>query len=124
MSLIKHISNSKTNKVLLALLLSGLLIMLLPFTLLRGEQCPAGYTQAAIDASNCIIGANIGSGLLLIFGAYIALVALVTLGVSLASARFRNLGPGKKILIVIAIAALVYVIASWILYLVASGSVN
>jgi len=34
----------------------------LPF--LNPEQCPLGYTQEQVDRSNCIIGANIGVGLI------------------------------------------------------------
>ena len=31
------------------------------------EQCPDSYTQAQIDTSDCIVGANIGLGLVWIF---------------------------------------------------------
>lgn len=31
------------------------------------EQCPDDFTQAQVDASDCIIGANIGLGLVWIF---------------------------------------------------------
>ncbi len=31
------------------------------------EQCPDDFTQAQVDASDCIIGANVGLGLVWIF---------------------------------------------------------
>jgi hypothetical protein len=31
------------------------------------EQCPDDFTQAQVDASDCIVGANIGLGLVWIF---------------------------------------------------------
>ncbi|MDH3729885.1 MAG: hypothetical protein OES13_01990 [Acidimicrobiia bacterium] len=31
------------------------------------EQCPDEFTQAQVDASDCIVGANIGLGLVWIF---------------------------------------------------------
>lgn len=55
--------------VALLLVGAGLLFM-------NPEQCPPGYTQEQIDASRCIVGANIGLGL----------VYLLAIGVWTASA--------------------------------------
>lgn len=44
---------------------------------LNPEQCPTGYTQEQVDASNCVIGANIGLGLILMAAAAILLVSIV-----------------------------------------------
>ena len=41
-----------------------LLLIIFTFTLGNPPQCPENYTQAQVDASNCIVGANIGAGML------------------------------------------------------------
>ncbi|MGI8806262.1 MAG: hypothetical protein ACR2KK_00125 [Acidimicrobiales bacterium] len=55
----------------------------LPFVDL--EQCPMHYTQSMVDSSNCIIGANIGAGLLAMAGIVIAVVGVLGLMVSLVA---------------------------------------
>jgi hypothetical protein len=44
---------------------SGLavLIWLAGLIFLNSPQCPSNYTQQQIDASSCVVGANIGLGL-------------------------------------------------------------
>ena len=39
-----------------------LLVVLVSFTLFDPPQCPNSFSQAQIDSSNCIVGANIGGG--------------------------------------------------------------
>jgi len=56
---------------------------------LNPEECPTGYTQEQVDASNCVIGANIGLGLILMAAAAILLVSIV-LAAALAIARWAR----------------------------------
>lgn len=53
--------------------------------LMNPEQCPMHFSQAEVDSSNCIIGANIGAALARLAGITIALIgglgSLVLLGV-------------------------------------------
>jgi hypothetical protein len=56
---------------------------------LNPEQCPRGYTQKQVDASNCVIGANIGLGLILMAAAAILLVSIV-LAAAAAIARWAG----------------------------------
>ncbi len=37
------------------------------FTIMNPPQCPDSYTQAQIDSANCIVGANIGLGIFIMF---------------------------------------------------------
>lgn len=53
--------------------------------LLNPPQCPLDYTQAQVDRSHCIIGANIGTGLLWELGIFMAVVGGLTLLVCLAA---------------------------------------
>lgn len=57
---------------------AALLIAALALLFLNPEECPADYSQAEVDASNCIIGANIGLGLALLsaVGLWVATIAL------------------------------------------------
>lgn len=56
---------------------------------LNPEECPTGYTQEQVDASNCVIGANIGLALILMAAAAILLVSIV-LAAALAIARWAR----------------------------------
>lgn len=56
----------------IALLLAGIAIVFV-----NQPQCPESYTQAQVDASNCIIGANIGLGLLLLLAGFIEVVSIL-----------------------------------------------
>jgi len=47
--------------------------------ILNPQQCPLDYTQAQVDRSHCIIGANIGTGLLWELGIFLAVVAGIAL---------------------------------------------
>lgn len=42
------------------------IIFILLFSALNAPQCPESYTQKEIDATGCIVGANIGIGLLVV----------------------------------------------------------
>lgn len=44
-----------------------LIVLVLSFTFLNPPQCAEKYTQVQIDKSDCIVGANIGLGLLNLF---------------------------------------------------------
>ncbi len=46
-------------------------------------QCPTSYTQAQVDATGCVIGANIGAGLLFV----LLLISLTPLAVILTSSK-------------------------------------
>lgn len=53
-------------------------------------ECPRGYTQEQVDASDCIIGANIGLGLIVMLAIAIWVAALASaLGLAL-SRRWRR----------------------------------
>jgi hypothetical protein len=56
---------------------------------LNPEQCPTSYTQEQIDASNCVIGANIGLGLILMAVPAILLVSIV-LATAAATGRWAR----------------------------------
>jgi hypothetical protein len=45
------------------------------------EQCPDGFSQAQIDASDCIVGANIGLGLAWIFAVPLIVATALLVGV-------------------------------------------
>lgn len=51
------------------------LIVGIAFFFMNPEQCPEQYTQAQVDASSCIVGANIGLGIMMILAAIIAVVS-------------------------------------------------
>ena len=48
-------------------LLAGIAFSVLAVTWARADQCPDDFTQAQIDASDCIVGANIGLGFVVLF---------------------------------------------------------
>lgn len=68
----------KTVVLVIILLIVGVFIAIYP-TLFPSEQCPNSYTQAQVDASGCIVGADIGGGILQIFGTLIIIVSGVML---------------------------------------------
>jgi hypothetical protein len=47
-------------KPILAVTVVYVTAVLVCLSLLNPEQCPVDYTQAQVDASDCIVGANIG----------------------------------------------------------------
>lgn len=57
--------------------LVAVLLIVAALLFMNPEQCPLDYTQAQVDASNCIIGANIGLGLVFMLAAGIWVVAAV-----------------------------------------------
>ncbi|MGI8660038.1 MAG: hypothetical protein ACR2LH_03230 [Thermoleophilaceae bacterium] len=57
---------------------------------LNPEQCPTSYTQEQIDASNCVIGANIGLGLILMAAAAILLGSIVLAAAAVTSRWVRR----------------------------------
>lgn len=44
--------------------------------LLNADQCPTSYTQEQIAESGCIVGANIGLGLVMLFGVALEIVTV------------------------------------------------
>lgn len=58
-------------------------ILAFGFIFLNPGQCPADYTQEQIDSSGCMVGANIGLGLIVLFVAPVALTSLVLAVVAL-----------------------------------------
>jgi hypothetical protein len=53
------------------------LIVGIAFFFMNPEQCPEQYTQAQADASSCIVGANIGLGIMMMLAAIIGIVSCV-----------------------------------------------
>lgn len=68
----------------------ALVIAVIALVFVNQPQCPDGYTQAQIDAGNCIIGANIGLGLLLMLSAGIEIVSIISAIVVLISQRKQH----------------------------------
>lgn len=56
--------------------LCGVLLCVSLFLFINKPQCPSEYTQAQVDASDCVVGANIGLGLF-VFAASVILVSAV-----------------------------------------------
>ena len=72
-----------------------LLILLFAYNFLNPPQCPDNYSQAQVDESNCIIGANIGLGfvLILIWPILVVVAALLILAIY---RRFRKSSGSTK----------------------------
>lgn len=58
------------------------LLVAIAFFFMNPDQCPAHYTQAQVDASDCIVGANIGLGIMLGLAGSIAVVSLALAAVA------------------------------------------
>lgn len=104
------IFKNKLRLVFLGFLLVGLLVAIYP-VFYHPEECPTGYTQQQIDSSNCIIGADIGSGLMFILGIAIAFISLYAIGLTYIwpkMKRFNN--PFVRYLIFTGIAVAPFVI--------------
>lgn len=48
---------------------------------LNKPQCSDMYTQAQVEDSDCIVGANIGLGLLMLFAAALTVPTLIAAGI-------------------------------------------
>ena len=77
----KKRKNKKKNRIDERLIYSALaiifgLLLILYTGPLSPPQCPDYYTQAQVDASQCIVGANIGAGLLFVPGCVLVIVGL------------------------------------------------
>lgn len=73
-------SMKKLPRELVAVTISWLIVTIITVALFTANpQCPEQYTQAQIDAEGCIVGANIGAGLLAQF-VLIPLTALLLIG--------------------------------------------
>ncbi|MDQ3159106.1 MAG: hypothetical protein M3P98_03175 [bacterium] len=82
----KSSPKNKSNNVVFLASLTGLwlIIVLVTKLVIDTPQCPENYTQAQVDAANCIIGANIGLGTIMLFVAVPITILLVVLwGVAL-----------------------------------------
>ena len=65
---------------LLLLTLGWLIVLIATVVLLASNpECPEYYTQAQVDAEGCVVGANIGAGLLAQF-VLLPLTVLVLIG--------------------------------------------
>lgn len=53
------------------------------FLFMNAPQCPEHFTQEQVDASRCIVGANIGLGLYVLFSAPVLVVVLIRLALAL-----------------------------------------
>ncbi len=74
----KHIWESRRNRLLLGL--AGLICLVFFInTILSAPQCPLEYTQAQVDASSCIVGANIGAGIFFLFLPIVVLILPIVL---------------------------------------------
>ncbi len=71
-------------------------MILLALTVFNPPQCPDYYTQAQVDASNCIIGANIGLGIVLVFILPVILITAAILGVHFMFLAYRELTKNSK----------------------------
>jgi len=79
----------RARRILISGVLAATALAATGLLFLNPEECPTGYTQEQVDASNCVIGANIGLGLILMAAAAILLVSIV-LGAALAIARWAR----------------------------------
>ncbi len=61
------------------------------FLFLNPPECPRGYTQEQVDAAGCIIGANIGLGLILMLAIAIWVTALASALGLVISRRWRRI---------------------------------
>jgi hypothetical protein len=68
--------------VAVLVLLAGIAFSVLAVVWAQADQCPDDFTQAQIDGSDCIVGANIGLGLVVLF-----VLPLVISGALLAAVR-------------------------------------
>lgn len=66
----------------------AVLLIAIAFFFMNPDQCPAHYTQAQIDASDCIVGANIGLGIMLVLASTIAVISLIL--AAIAAHRHRR----------------------------------
>ncbi len=87
---------SKPQGVLVAgTMVSGLVMVLGLTPLMNPPQCPDSYTQQQVDASNCIIGANIGAGLVAFLAIAIFVCVLVVAGAMLFSQKIQHKQAGN-----------------------------
>lgn len=70
-------NNSKVSKLQVLATVLYVVAVGLAFTI--PKQCPDNYTQAQVDASSCIVGANIGLPfiLLIITGVWLAVMVIL-----------------------------------------------
>ena len=70
--------------------LIALVLALAAVLFFNPPQCPDSYTQAQIDTSNCVVGANIGLGLLLMLAGAVEVVSIVAAIASAVVGRHKN----------------------------------
>lgn len=80
MDFIRRLVQKEPVKILFGILVFGILTTAVPY-IYSPKQCPTDYTQQQVDASNCIIGADIGSGMIWLLG--ISSIIVAVLGLSL-----------------------------------------
>lgn len=57
--------NHQSNTILKVATSIWVIFTLLFIYIVTKPQCPSGFTQAEIDNSTCVVGANIGAGIML-----------------------------------------------------------
>jgi hypothetical protein len=55
----------------------AILILAVGLLFMNQPQCPANYTQQQVDASNCVVGANIGLGMMYMLSIVIEVVTVI-----------------------------------------------
>lgn len=105
MNFLKSFVKSKTNIILLVILVIGIVVAVLPF-LITAEQCPSNYTPK--EGDNCIIGADIGSGMIFILGILIVAAAMIGLCISVISAISSKSGKFSLSILLIGLSLLGY----------------
>jgi len=60
---------------------AAILVLAIGLLFMNQPQCPANYTQQQIDASTCVVGANIGLGLMYMLSIVIEVVTIIATGI-------------------------------------------
>lgn len=69
---------------------AALVLFIAVYSVMDREQCPTYHSQAQVDQSGCIIGANMGLGLAYLLGLVIWLVSLVVALMILRRRKKKN----------------------------------
>jgi len=80
----------KSVKILFAFLVVGIILILVPYVISK-EQCPASYSQQQISTSDCIVGADIVSGMIWLLGVFVAASAIIGLCAMLIGTIYSHL---------------------------------
>ncbi len=103
MAHIPTLLKSNLRKTMVGIFIAGSAIAIYPF-INQPEQCTYESTQQQIDASGCIIGADIGSGVLFMLGVAIAILALYVFCLSLLWEKLKRSSPAKRFIVFTTVA--------------------